>query len=139
MTVVYADSVLLLNTAMNYVLLLGTARLAGRPLRRKRYALAAFLGGVYAVAVFLPEMEAFGTPLIKLSVGIFLSLIAFGREEKLFRLTLIFFGLSCALAGGVLGLSFFAKSKTPMVNGILFADVNGSVLLVAATAAYGLV
>ena len=54
MTVVYADSVFLLNGAMDYVLLLVTARLAGIPLKRRRYLLAAALGAVYAVAVFLP-------------------------------------------------------------------------------------
>ena len=54
MTVVYVDSVFLLNGAMDYLLCLVTARLAGVPLRRMRYFLAALAGGAYAVAVFLP-------------------------------------------------------------------------------------
>jgi len=54
MTVVYVDSVFVLNTVMDYLLLLSTARLTGVPLRRRRYLLAALAGGVYAVAVFLP-------------------------------------------------------------------------------------
>lgn len=41
MTVVYVDSVFVLNAAMDYLLLLLTARLAGVPLRRRRYLLAA--------------------------------------------------------------------------------------------------
>ena len=41
MTVVYLDSVFLLNALMDYLLLLGTACLAGIPPRRWRYALSA--------------------------------------------------------------------------------------------------
>lgn len=54
MTVVYLDRVVLLNLAVDYLLLLATARLAGLPLRRGRLALAAALGALYAAAVFLP-------------------------------------------------------------------------------------
>ena len=52
MTVVYLDSVFTLNTLMDYLLCLATARLAGIPLRRGRYLLAALAGGAYAAAVF---------------------------------------------------------------------------------------
>lgn len=44
-TTVYVDSVFVLNTLMDYLLLLCTARLAGIPLRRWRYALGALLAG----------------------------------------------------------------------------------------------
>ncbi len=56
MTVVYVDSVFVLNSIMDYLMLLGTARLAGVPLRRRRCLLGAILGGAYAVAVFLPGL-----------------------------------------------------------------------------------
>ena len=45
MTVIYVDSVFLLNTAADYLLLLSAASLAGIPLHRIRYLLAALLGG----------------------------------------------------------------------------------------------
>lgn len=48
MTVVYLDRVVLLNLAVDYLLLLATARLAGLPLRRGRLGLAAALGALYA-------------------------------------------------------------------------------------------
>ena len=49
MTVVYVDSVFVLNALMDYLLVLCAARLAGIPLRRRRYLLAGLLGGAYAV------------------------------------------------------------------------------------------
>ena len=54
MTVVYLDSVFLFNALLDYLLFLSTARLAGIPLRRRRYLLSGVLGGLYAAAVFLP-------------------------------------------------------------------------------------
>ena len=45
MTVVYIDSVFILNAVMDYLLLLAVGRLAGIPLRRRRYILAALAGG----------------------------------------------------------------------------------------------
>ena len=44
MTVVYLDRVVLLNLAVDCLLLLATARLAGLPLRRRRLGLCAALG-----------------------------------------------------------------------------------------------
>ena len=58
MTVVYVDSVFLLNGAMDYLLLLCTARLAGLRLRRGRYALAAVLGLVGAGGLGTPLLFA---------------------------------------------------------------------------------
>ena len=50
MTVIYVDTLFLLNGIIDYLLLLAAARLAGEPLRRLRFGAAAALGGAYAVA-----------------------------------------------------------------------------------------
>lgn len=46
MTVIYVDTLFLLNTMVDYLLLLASARLAGEPLARLRFALGAVLGGL---------------------------------------------------------------------------------------------
>ena len=136
MTVVYADSVFLLNGAMDYVLFLVTARLAGIPLKRRRYLLAALLGAVYAVAVFLPGLGFLGAFPAKMAVGVLLALVSFGGEEKLLRLVLLLFAVSCAMAGCVLALGLLAGSRVPVSNGIFYTDVDAKVLLIATAAAY---
>ncbi len=136
MTVVYVDSVFVLNALMDYLLLLATARLAGVPLRRKRYLLAALLGGAYAVGVFLPGGGFLAATPAKLAAGALLALLAFGGEEKLLRLTLLLFAVSCALAGCVLALGLLTGGGVPAVNGVFYTDVDARVLLVAAGAAY---
>lgn len=136
MTVVYLDSVFALNALMDYLLYLVTARLAGVPLRRGRYLLAALAGGLYAAAVFLPGGEFLAQPVAKIAGGVLLALIAYGGEERLGRLTVLFFGLSCGLAGAVLALGTALGSAVPAVNGILYTDMSLQVLLIAAGGAY---
>lgn len=136
MTVVYIDSVFVLNALMDYLLFLATARLAGVTLHRLRYVLTALCGGLYAVAVFLPGCGFLAQTPAKLAVGVLLAVIAYGGEEKLLRLTLLLFAVSCAMAGCVLALGLLAGSGVPMANGIFYTDVNATVLLIAAAAAY---
>ncbi|MDO4316294.1 MAG: sigma-E processing peptidase SpoIIGA, partial [Oscillospiraceae bacterium] len=136
MTVIYADSVFVLNAAMDYLLFLVTARLAGVTLRRGRYLLAALAGGAYAVAVFLPGGAFLAATPAKLAAGVLLSLLAFGGEERLLRLILLLFAVACALAGCVLALGLLAGGGIPAVNGIFYTDVDAGVLLAAASAAY---
>ena len=105
MTVVYLDRVWALNTAIDYLLLLGTARLSGLPLRRGWLLLWAALGGAYAVAVFLPGMTLLGHPLCRLAIGLIIALGAFRRR---WRQAALFFLLAGGLAGVVLALGLAA-------------------------------
>lgn len=134
-TVVYVDSVFILNGLMDYFLLLATAHLAGVPPRRGRYVLAALLGGVYAVSVFLPGLSWLASPVMKLAAGTAMALTAYGDQEKFLRMTLLLFLVSCGFAGCVLGFGL-VSGGVPMENGIFYTDVDARVLLLAAGAAY---
>lgn len=135
MTVIYADSVFFLNAAMDYILFLTTARLAGLTLKRRRYFLAAVLGGVYAVGCFVPNMMFLSAAPVKLAAGVLLCLIAFGGEEKLLRLTLLLFLISCGMAGCVLGIGLLTGKAMP-VAGVFYTNINVGVLLLSSAAAY---
>ena len=52
MTVIYVDTLFLLNAIVDYLLLLAAARLAGEPLTRLRFLLGALLGGGYAAVSY---------------------------------------------------------------------------------------
>lgn len=134
MTVVYVDSVFVLNGLMDYLLLLVTARLAGIPLRRRRYLLAALAGAAYAVAVFLPGMGFLSAPPVKAAAGVLMALIAYGGEARLARLTLLFFALSCALAGSVAGAGAAGGRRCAGDPGGVLHGRGRRVLLAAATA-----
>lgn len=136
MTVVYIDSVFFLNLIMDYLLLLIAGKVSGVPLRRRRYISAAILGAVYAVAIFLPGGEFLSAGMIKAAVWILMSLIAFGKEYRLLRLSLVFLGISCAMAGMILILGLLSGTPVPLMNGIFYTDVDGKTLLIAAGSAY---
>ncbi len=104
---VYIDEVFLLNTIVDYLLLLCAARLTGEPIRRLRLGMGAVLGGLYAALTFLPGLEFLSQPLCKLAVPVGMSLLAFGSSRRLLRVSLTFFGVSAAFGGGVLALQLF--------------------------------
>lgn len=108
MDVIYIDSLFLLNLIINYFILLATARICGVHFRRLRYALAAALGAAYAVAVAFPTLAMLATAPMKLVLGCFMALIAFGGETKLIRKAAAFFAVSAAFGGVVFGASMLA-------------------------------
>lgn len=135
-TVVYIDRVAVLNLAVNYLLLLTTATLAGTTLRRLRFLLCAALGAAYAVGVFLWPLLAH--PLCKVGVGTVMALLAFRREVRQWRLTALFWLLSGGLAGLLLALGLLAGSPQSIVRRVYYADISWPVLLGTAAGFYGL-
>ena len=110
---VYLDTAFALNSAVNYFLLLSAARLAGAPIRRGRFLLAAALGGLYAAATFLPSLvflRAAGMKAVLLAV---MALAAFGARRQTIRLALLFAAKPApALTPTMLGLAS-GLSSTP--------------------------
>jgi stage II sporulation protein GA (sporulation sigma-E factor processing peptidase) len=136
MTVVYIDSVFVLNALADYLLVYAAAQLAGTRLRRLRFLLAALLGGAYAVAVFLPGLGWLSTPPVKVAAGVLMALAAYGGEPRFLRLTLLLFLVSCGFAGCVLALGLVAGQGLPMENGVFYTNVDAKILLISAAAAY---
>ena len=135
MPVVYLDSVFLLNAAMDYLLLRGTELLSGVPAGRQRCVLAALFGGGYAAAVFLPGLGWLSAWPGKLLAGLLMAVIAFGGQRRFLRRTLLFFALSCGMAGCVLALGMLSGGM-PVERGVFYTRVDPRVLLVAAISAY---
>ncbi len=101
---VYLDLVVLLNFLVDFLLLLGTNRLAGHPPGWKRAAGAAALGGVYAGACLLPGFYFLGNTLWRLVFLGLMGAIAFGTGKSAWKRCGIFVLLSMALGGIALGM-----------------------------------
>ncbi len=99
MNVIYADVLFALSVFTDYLLCLVTARFCSLKLRRGRYLAAAALGGVYAVAVFLPGFAWLAHPLVELCAAGIMGLVAFGGEERLFRCLGAFLAVSASFGG----------------------------------------
>lgn len=101
---VYLDLVILLNFLVDFLLLLGTNRLAGYPPGALRAAGAAGLGGIYGGACLLPEFSFLGNTFWRLVSLALMSWIAFGCSRSSLRRGVLFSFLSMALGGVAMGL-----------------------------------
>ena len=136
MTVVYIDALFLLNLIVNYLLLLAAAKLAGEPLRRLRLAAGAALGALYAAAIFFPGMGFLTHPLCKLGAAVLMLLTGFGGSRRLLRVTLVFFGLSCAFGGGIFAIGLLGGQGLTLRNGVLYSVMDLRILLLSAAVCY---
>lgn len=120
---VYLDLVIALNFVIDLLLLAGTSRLAGFPIRWGRTALGAALGGVYAGCCMLPGFRFLGNMLWRsVSLGL-MGAIVFGVSRSAVRRCLLFVLLSMALGGVALCVG------TGGITGLL---AGGGVLLLCA-------
>ena len=134
LTAVYIDRVFVLNTVIDYLLLLTTAQLIGAALRRYRFALAAVLGGAYAVATFLfPWLQS---PPVRFAVGILLPVIAFWGMTRLWRHIALFLLLSGAFAGILLAIGLVFGSAKNLIQRVYYADISYPVLICSAAVFY---
>lgn len=136
MTVIYIDTLFLLNFMVDYLLLLGAARLAGEPLRRIRFFLGAVLGGGYAVAIFLPGFGFMTHPLVRLSAAVLMVLMAYGGSRRLLRQAVIFFALSCAFGGGVLAIGLLGRQGLSLSGGVIYSGMDLKIVLLSAAGCY---
>lgn len=130
--IVYWDAAAVWNFSLDYLLLLGTAYLAGRGLRRGRIALGAAFGAAYAVAslalalplwTLLPALAAMGY-------------LAFGGDARWPRQTLLFLLLACGLGGAVLLLGRLTGGVERLARCLVGARVPWGVFFAATGAAY---
>lgn len=96
---VYLDLVMLLNFWVDFMLLLGTNRLAGFPARPWRCAASALLGAVYSGACLLPGFRFLGNPLWRLVSLCLMGMMAFGSDGSALKRSGIFLLLSMAMGG----------------------------------------
>lgn len=136
MTVVYIDSLFLLNLMLDYLLLRVSARICGQYVPTLRLGVGALFGAVYAVCAFLPGGDFLTQPVVKIMAGILLALIAFGGRRRLLRLTGVFFACACALGGGTLMISLLGSGGLTYPNGIPATSLDLKVLLLSATGIY---
>lgn len=138
MTVIYLDTLFLLNATMDYLLLLSSARLAGEELHRLRMAAGAVLGGIYAVAVVLPGMEFLLHPVFKVGSAVLMVVTGLGGSRRLLRQTVIFFALSCAFGGGVLAVSLLGGQGMSLGGGLVYSGMDIKIVLLSAAGCYAL-
>ncbi len=101
---VYLDVAVVLNFLVDFLLILGTNRLAGFPAALRRAVPAALLGGVYGGICLIPGMMFLGNFLWRGVALCLMAVIAFGWNRSALQRGAVFVLLSMALGGIALGL-----------------------------------
>lgn len=101
---VYADGVMLLNFLVDLLLILGTNRLTGHPMRIGRASAGAALGGLYSGVCLMPGFRFLCGTLWRIVSLWAMSGIAFGLGRSGLRRILLFVMLSMALGGMAMGI-----------------------------------
>ena len=136
--IIYADILLAINLAVDYLVLFGTARLAGARFIRIKGLLAAGIGAVYSLVILFdfPGMFFAAT---KFAVSAVMIFISFGKRKagEFFRLLLIFYicgflfsGFMMLINSAVNEESFFIKS------GIVYFEFSAMGIVLSGTAAF---
>lgn len=136
MTVIYIDTLFLLNAIVDYLLLLASAKVAGEPLRRGRFALGAVFGGLYACALFLPGLGFLARPLCRVAAAVLMVLAAFWGTRRLLRQILLFFCLAFAFGGGVMAVSLLGRRGLSLEGGVIYSGMDLKIVLLSAAGCY---
>ena len=75
--IVYADILIFLNTLVDYFLLLATSQFMGEKVKAFRIVLAALLGGLSCVYIFLPKVSVILELTYKICVALLLTAVCF--------------------------------------------------------------
>jgi stage II sporulation protein GA (sporulation sigma-E factor processing peptidase) len=136
--VVYVDAVFALNALLDYLLLRGSARLGGAPIRQGRLLSAAAAGGLYAACCAVPQwalLRSFWARLLAFCVMI---LLAFGWQRRSLWQGALTLGLSFALCGVLTALALVLGARLRLLGGVACYALDAPSLVLAAGTAYAL-
>lgn len=137
MRVLYLDTLFLLNLTVDYLLLLLTARLSGRFVRRRRLLLGAVVGAILAMLLFFPRLSWLASLCAKVATCAATILSAFGRRpyrEAAHLMGLLL--LLTALLAGLLEVLAAAQPALTVQNGAIYAEISMPVMLIGFTAVF---
>lgn len=136
---VYVDILLAVNIFVNYFLLLASAKILHREIKRVRLFFASALGSLYSLIIFLPELPEAVTLFVNFAVSAVLTAIAFSPKTfKVFlREVAVFFGVNFAFAGIMLGIWLaFKPSGMVFNNSVVYFNIDIKILTVSTVACY---
>lgn len=136
--VVYADSLVIMNTVVTYILLLSVRSFGRIRTAALRLVAAAFLGGVASLLVLVPPLSLYVSLLIKIALCSVISFLAFFvKDFRKFIRSLSLFALMTFLYGGVMFFLSYACSGFFLYrNGFGYVGMRFPGLIISVSALY---
>lgn len=135
---VYVDVLIILNTLVNYFLLLAVRKITRADTSRWRIALGSLVGGVSSMLIFLENLGVIMT-LFKLLTAFLMTVITFGIKpvKSLFKKLFWLFAISFVFGGLMFAVYiFFDTDILIYTNGIIYFDIDVTFLVVCSVFSY---
>lgn len=142
-TAVYIDVLFAINFIINFLLLLATAKISRLQFSYARVVLGSFIGAVYSVFMFFPQIKVLYTIAAKIAVSFILVAATFTihKVRTFFKVVLIFY-ITSFLFGAVCLAGFFftgGGGGTVISNGIFYFNLPLRILIFSSFASYGVI
>ncbi len=137
---VYVDVLLLINTLVNYFMLLGVKLITGAQAKRYRLILGAVLGGISALSVFLNL--GFLVTALKILTAMLMILISFPFVSlKSYIKKCVWLFIISAVFSGVCFAAYFLFDTDLMIysNGTVYFDIDITFLTVCTVISYAVI
>lgn len=136
--IVYVDVLIVLNTLVNYFILLGVRKITRAYTKRWRIALGALLAGFSSLLIFIENLGMIMT-ILKILTAVITIVITFGiKPIRAFLRRLFFlFAITFIFGGFILAIyMFFEKDIMIYSNGIIYFDISMTFLIICSIISY---
>lgn len=136
---VYADILVLLNTVVDYFLLLAAGKIIRRHASLPRILAAALIGGASSLYIFVPETIFILGLVFRISVCALMTASAFGFSgiKSFLRNCGILFLVTCGYGGLMIAIWYIFKPGGMLINNsVVYFNISPAVLIGASVAAY---
>ena len=115
---VYVEYLIIENTIINYIILYVTKKVSRTNTSMKRMLLSAIISSLYVLVFFFPSLNFMTKFSIKFSMSVLIIILAFNPEKfaTFIKLLIVFYAITFLFAGASLGLFYFLKSDSGIIN-----------------------
>ena len=135
---VYVDILIILNTLVNYFILLAVDKILRIHSKRWRILLGGAVGGLSSLLLFIENLGIIMT-LLKIITAILMTVITFGLKpiKRLLKSVFLLFAITFLFGGVLFAIYiFFDKDILIYSNGIVYFDIDLTFLIVCTVISY---
>ena len=137
--VVYADVLILVNFIVDYFLIKLTAGITKTYIKIFRMVTAAFIGSLFSLYIFLPQLNAFLEILLKFSASVVTVFIGFGfgNTKRFLKNIITLFSVTFGFAGAMIGIWYIFKPTGMVINNsVVYFNISPIFLIVFSVLGY---
>lgn len=138
---VYVDILIILNTLVNYFILLAVDKVLRLHSKRWRILLGGAVGGLSSLLLFLENLGIVMT-LLKILTAIFMTVVTFGIKpiRRLLKSVFLLFAITFLFGGLLFAIYiFFDKDILIYSNGIVYFDIDLTFLIICTVISYAVI